>query len=220
MATAFHPKMPMSELILPAPLWRRVAASIYDGLLLLGIWMTTILLVELPLTALGVPLPSAGLQALMFVVGFVFFGWFWTHGGQTLGMRAWKLQLRRDNGDAVRPPIAVLRYAAMLIYWGVVLTPVAAWIILRTPKFAPHFPRAADAAIAAVTATLITIALRLVDARRRLPHDWLTGTEVVALPSNPRVSEPAASASPQSSAAPSSANPPQSGPAKRKGRRR
>ena len=40
----------MSELAVPAPLWRRLIASIYDGLLLVGLWMVTLLL-SLPLNS-------------------------------------------------------------------------------------------------------------------------------------------------------------------------
>jgi uncharacterized RDD family membrane protein YckC len=29
-----------------------------------------------------------------------FFTWFWTHGGQTLGMRAWKIRIEKVNGQA------------------------------------------------------------------------------------------------------------------------
>jgi len=175
----------MSELILPAPLWRRFAAAIYDGLLLIGITMAT-LLVSLPLQpVLGIKPGDAGLRAVVFLVGCAFFGWFWTRGGQTLGMRAWRLQLRRELGDAVRWPIAAVRYLAMLAYWGINLTPVAAAIILRSPTLAPHFPHIREAALAAITVALVAIALRWLDSRSRLPHDWLSGTDVMLLPRNP-----------------------------------
>jgi uncharacterized RDD family membrane protein YckC len=38
-----------------------------------------------------------------------FFIWFWTHGGQTLGMRAWRLKVQRMNGASITPVQAVLR---------------------------------------------------------------------------------------------------------------
>lgn len=32
---------------------------------------------------------------------FLFYGWFWTHGGQTLGMSAWKIRVIGKNGHAI-----------------------------------------------------------------------------------------------------------------------
>ena len=38
------------------------------------------------------------LPLLMLAVAWAFYGWFWLHGGQTLGMRAWRLKLVTDDG--------------------------------------------------------------------------------------------------------------------------
>ncbi len=175
----------MSDLIVSAPLWRRFAAAVYDGLLLLGIWMATLLL-SLPLRNLpGMQAGSPWLRALMFVVGLVFFGWFWTRGGQTLGMRAWRLQVRRELGEPLRWPVAAARYALMLLYWGLTLTPFAAAMIGRIPKLSALLPHAPLAAAIAASVVVLSIVLRGFDARRRLPHDWLSATEVVTLRNNP-----------------------------------
>ena len=45
----------------------------------------------------------------------LFFGWFWTHGGQTLGLRAWKLKVIRDEGGPLGWKDASLRMAASLV---------------------------------------------------------------------------------------------------------
>ncbi|MCB1757256.1 MAG: RDD family protein, partial [Gammaproteobacteria bacterium] len=52
------------------------------------------------------------------LVTFVFFGWFWTHGGQTLGMRAWRLQLTGNRQHAVSWPQSIIRLAIMLLTLG------------------------------------------------------------------------------------------------------
>lgn len=166
----------------PASLWRRLAAAVYDGLLLLGLWMATLLL-TLPLRSLlGIAPGHPALRVLLFAVGLAFFGWFWTRGGQTLGMRAWKLIVRRRTGDELRWPVAAVRYAAMMSYWTLVLTPVAVYSLERYPKVAAGFPQALPAALIASTLTVLSLALRLLDSRRGLPHDWVAGTEVVRLP--------------------------------------
>ena len=176
----------MPELILPAPLWRRLAAAIYDGLLLVALWMVTLLLVCLPLNAvLGLEAGNAMNRSLLLATGLGFFVWFWTRGGQTLGMRAWRLQVRRNDGALLRIPVAVVRGMALLLYWGLVLTPAAAALIHRAPSLESLLPQVQAVAIAAALAVLLSVVAARLDARRRLPQDWIAGSEVVLLPLNP-----------------------------------
>jgi uncharacterized RDD family membrane protein YckC len=37
-------------------------------------------------------------NAALILMSLTFFCWFWTHGGQTLGMRAWKIRLEKADG--------------------------------------------------------------------------------------------------------------------------
>lgn len=176
----------MSELILPAPLWRRFAAAIYDGLLLIALWMVTLLLICLPLNGLlGLPPGNAINRALLLIVALGFFVWFWTRGGQTLGMRAWRLQVRRSEATLLRLPVAVVRAMATLIYWGLVLTPAAASMIHRSPSLESLLPHVRTASIATGLAVLLSLVAAALDGRRRLPQDWIAGSEVVLLPLNP-----------------------------------
>lgn len=107
----------MVDLVQPAPLWRRLVAAVYDGLLLIALWMVAAMLDVLARGLLDLPQQRLGFQLLLFLVGLAFFGWFWTHGGQTLGMRAWRLQLRRDDGSALRWPTAAVRYGLAYLSW-------------------------------------------------------------------------------------------------------
>jgi uncharacterized RDD family membrane protein YckC len=43
-------------------------------------------------------LASPFFRTYLLLVCFFFYGGFWVHGGQTLGMRAWRLRLQRRNG--------------------------------------------------------------------------------------------------------------------------
>ncbi|MDP2560679.1 RDD family protein [Psychrobium sp. 1_MG-2023] len=38
-----------------------------------------------------------------------FFIWFWTHGGQTIGMRAWRLKVQRMDGRSITTFQAIIR---------------------------------------------------------------------------------------------------------------
>lgn len=78
----------------PAGLFKRLAALFYDSLLLLGLWFIAVSLI-LPLNHGQAFAPhNPLLTTYLLFIAFFFYGWFWMHGGQTLGMRAWKLQLR------------------------------------------------------------------------------------------------------------------------------
>jgi len=95
-----------------------MGAVIYDALLLLAVLFLA--------TALALPLNGgqafASTQVLypiyLLAVSFAFYGWFWTHGGQTLGLRAWKIKLVSANRPAVDWPHAALRFAGALLSWA------------------------------------------------------------------------------------------------------
>ena len=58
--------------------------------------------------------------AYLFAVSFAFYGWFWTHGGQTLGMRSWKVALysqagSNQPGQAINWQQAFLRFSVSII---------------------------------------------------------------------------------------------------------
>lgn len=94
---------------------RCIAALIYDGVLLSGILFVATLIL-LPLRAGQAFAPNDPFySAYLIAVGFGFFGWFWTHGGQTLGMRAWNLRLVAVDGGTVSWAQAACRAAAALI---------------------------------------------------------------------------------------------------------
>jgi uncharacterized RDD family membrane protein YckC len=89
---------------------------VYDGLAVLALW----LLAGIPFVWLvgGPPQDPwlrAGFQLYLLAVAFVFFGWFWVHGGQTIGMRAWRLALVDEHGRAVRWSQAARRFLAALL---------------------------------------------------------------------------------------------------------
>lgn len=161
-------------MMLPAPIWRRCAAAVYDGLLLLGLWLVALMLDTVMRDAVGAEREWHALRAYLFLIGLAFFGWFWTHGGQTLGMRAWRLHLRRGNGEPPRWVDAALRYSLMLLCWGIVLTPA----LLQLPRLAAG-PHARAASFVAGAAIVLGLLLMRLDARRRAPQDWLSGTETL-----------------------------------------
>ena len=95
---------------LPSLLLRRLAALFYDSLLNIGLWM----LAGFAAVALrgGEPVPTGTLwfQCLLFGVSACFFIGFWTRGGKTLGMMAWRLRLVTADGDDLDTAVAIKRF--------------------------------------------------------------------------------------------------------------
>jgi uncharacterized RDD family membrane protein YckC len=121
----------------PAGLWRRLAAMAYDWLLL-GSAYFVLTLVLLAARGGAAVAPGTWWYTLSLVmVGFLFYGWFWTHGGQTLGLRAWNLRVQRADGGPLSWSDASRRFAAaatLLLPPGLGL----AWIAVDRQRAAWH----------------------------------------------------------------------------------
>lgn len=124
----------MSAPVLPASLGRRLAATLYDGLLLLALWMSAALLEVLVTDALGFGRSPAVTRALLLGIAAFFFAWCWTHGGQTLGGRAWRLRVERLDGQPVNLATALLRFVA-----GITWLPLGViWAMAHSERRALH----------------------------------------------------------------------------------
>jgi uncharacterized RDD family membrane protein YckC len=96
---------------LPTPaLWRRMACFVYEGVLLFGVAMATGLLYAGITGQRNAMLGRHGLQVALFVVLGLYFSWFWSHGGQTVAMKAWRIRLVRADGSPVSMGRAMARY--------------------------------------------------------------------------------------------------------------
>lgn len=114
----------------PAGLFRRLGALFYDGLIIIAIEMMAAGLVIALLHALismglftaapyedvsdfltNHPIWSPIYTFYLAAVWIYFFVFFWTRAGQTLGMRAWKLQIRNVDGTPISVTQAMIRIA-------------------------------------------------------------------------------------------------------------
>jgi uncharacterized RDD family membrane protein YckC len=91
-------------------LWRRMAAFLYEGVLLFGVLMIAAYLYSSLTQQRNAMFGRHGLQAFLFVVLGIYFVWFWSHGGQTVAMKAWNLRLVGADGRPVSQPRALARY--------------------------------------------------------------------------------------------------------------
>jgi len=58
---------------------------------------------------------------VIFLLSYLYFAWFWIHGGQTLGMKTWRIQLQRNseyNGrDCIGWKVAAVRFLTAIVSW-------------------------------------------------------------------------------------------------------
>lgn len=89
---------------------RRLVASAYDWLLVIALMM----LLSVPFVALlddAIRPGNNAYRAGLLLITMVFFSSFWTFGGQTLGMKAWRLRLVTNDGYPVSYRQALMRFA-------------------------------------------------------------------------------------------------------------
>ena len=153
----------------PPGLGRRLAALVYEGLLLFGVLMLSGWLYA-GLTQQRHALEGrVGLQVFLFLVLGVYFIWFWTHGGQTVALKAWRLRVVAADGLPLTQPRALARY---LLSWLWFLPSLGAiqWAGL-------HGGGAIGTTI--VVGALTYAATSYLHPQRQFPHDALCGTRIV-----------------------------------------
>ena len=89
---------------------------IYDGLLVLALWLITLL--AMVAANGGEAVYGALVQSALFLEAYIFFAWFWLRAGQTAGMRAWRLRLVSRDGGAITLNQATVRFFAAMISLG------------------------------------------------------------------------------------------------------
>lgn len=160
---------------------RRMAAFIYEGVLLFGVVMIFGYLFSSLTQQRHALTGRHGLQAFLFIVLGIYFVWFWSHGGQTVAMKAWHVRLVDQVGRPVTQARALARYllswlwfapALVLLYLAGLHTPGAVFGVL----------------FAGVVAYAVLTRLH---PSRQFLHDALCGTRLVLAPPAPRVRPPA-----------------------------
>jgi uncharacterized RDD family membrane protein YckC len=119
-----------------APLWRRLLAWIYDALVVLAILFVGSFLV-LPLTGgQAVGAGNLGYQLWLLLLVALYFLLSWRYGGQTLGMRAWRLRLTDPAGQRPATPTLLRR----LLFGGLLGVPLIGYLscIFRSDRQAMH----------------------------------------------------------------------------------
>jgi uncharacterized RDD family membrane protein YckC len=159
-----------------AGLPRRLAAVFYDSLLAVAIAFVATFAM-LPLTGGEAILASTqgalghAYRAVLMVVLFAYFGGCWTRSGQTLGMKAWRIQLVGAEGGKLGWTGALGRF---LLGTGMtILAVLGAWQLRR-----PAGTLAAAGAVALLLPLVVNFAWVPFDGAGRSLQDLATGARL------------------------------------------
>ena len=105
----------------PAPLGLRLIAAVYDLLPLLALWFVAACL-ALAVTGGTLDVHRIGdkviVQAFVLALSALYFVVSWARGGQTVGMRAWRLRVVKADGTPLDAAHASLRFGVALLSLG------------------------------------------------------------------------------------------------------
>ena len=92
----------------PASLIRQLAAMLYDSLLIVAI-LFVVVAISIVFNQ-GEAIESRPvIYIFIFLVVLVFYGWFWSKSGQTLGMQVWKIRVVSKSGTNPSWSISISR---------------------------------------------------------------------------------------------------------------
>jgi len=148
---------------------RRLACFVYEGVLLFGVLMISGYLYSSLSQQRNALHGRHGLQAFLFVVLGIYFVWFWSHGGQTVAMKAWHIRLLARGGAPLTQARALGRYLLAWLWF----MPALLGLWLAGSRDLGTFGAALLAGV------LGYAALAWLDRDRQFLHDRLCGTRVV-----------------------------------------
>lgn len=102
----------------PAPtagLARRIGSLAYEALLLTAILFVCTWVFLFFAQALDRAIARSLLQIWLLLITGTYFAYCWTHGGQTLPMKTWRIRLVMRDGGAISMRVAIKRYLLALL---------------------------------------------------------------------------------------------------------
>lgn len=153
---------------------RRLAAWLYEGVLLFGIVMLVGLAFSILTDMRHALVHRQGLIAVLFFSLAAYFVWFWTHGGQTLAMKAWRIRVVDRHGRPLRYGRAFLRYAYSYI-----------WLLPPLAAFSTHHVTLGPLFVVLGGWIAFWALLSRFHPQRQFLHDALAGTRLIDAPRPP-----------------------------------
>ncbi|RQH08579.1 RDD family protein [Paraburkholderia dinghuensis] len=169
--TTPQPGVTTPSVLPPASIRRRLAALVYESVLLFGVIFVAGLAFSLAMQARnGLAYNHLMSMWIALVAGMYFVG-FWHHGGQTLPMKTWRLRVTGPFGTPPSLSRATIRYLAAWLWF---LPPLALRPLFNLPLAHTLVAEAVWFSLWAASACFV--------ADRQFPHDRIAGTRIVAVP--------------------------------------
>ena len=148
---------------------RRLAAFVYEGVLLFGVAVVTALVFSPLVGQRNAMKDRWGLMAAVGTVFTLYFVYFWSKSGQTLAMQTWRLRVVDLNGEALGWQRALLRSVLGWLWFMPALLLASALGLHGSTIYA-------SVAIGLV----VYVLLAWLHPQRRFVHEILSKTQVVA----------------------------------------
>ncbi|MCW8932591.1 MAG: RDD family protein [Gammaproteobacteria bacterium] len=178
--TANTPPLP------PASFLKLLGCWLYDFMLLCAVWLLAGFVYIIP-AQLFTQIDSTQKENLsttefsgpvfysyLFIVTWFFFAWFWTHGGQTLGLRSWSLRLQTVEGHTLNWTQTFLRFLVAGTPW---LLSLFVYDKIITNQLLP-----APYQYSAFIIGFIGLLWMLVDKDKRSIQDIFSNSRIVSVP--------------------------------------
>lgn len=156
----------------PASLRRRMAAFVYEGVLLFGVVVMAGYLYSTLTQQRHALQGRLGLQWFLFLVLGIYFVWFWTHGGQTVAMKAWRIRLQRSDQQPLTQWQALCRYVLSWMWFMPALS----------LAYGLHDVHGASISVLIVGGVVIYAVLSQLLPGRQFLHDYLCKTQLIETP--------------------------------------
>jgi len=105
-----------------AGLFRRLFAIFYDSFLLIAILFIATAIATVLNHGKAIE-PSDTYYPLyvivVFSLSFLYFAWFWIHGGQSLGMKTWHIKLVTSENKKIGWKTCAIRFVSAIFSWGI-----------------------------------------------------------------------------------------------------
>ena len=113
-----------SQTLYHAGVFRRLAALVYDSLIVLAVLLFATALAMLPVAMIAGSEAISENQVLvenpiffswLIFSWFYYYAWCWRHGGQTVGMKAWRIRVVAAEGENVTWKHCLIRFATAVV---------------------------------------------------------------------------------------------------------
>jgi uncharacterized RDD family membrane protein YckC len=169
----------------PAPFLVRIAAMIYELLLVTAVVFVASFVSVLNVVDLHVPWQMFLYRLYLLGMLFAYFSAFWLRSGQTLAMKTWRIRLVSQSGGPLSFKQAALRFTITLFSLsGLLLGGAVFWWVLSGNSLMPFKQTAMYISLALLGLLLAAVDFcwPLFDRDRQFLHDRIAGTRLIRVP--------------------------------------